>query len=267
MLTKQHKILHTLVCTFLMLGFINHYTPYKHSGATELLFLAAMALHSYMVWGAWRTVTYIIIAPLLGYTAEFIGVHTGHIFGAYTYNSNLPGLIFGVPFFVPIGYAYLAYSTNFLCLAISKPMAYKRNVLILAVMSGFILTMHDLSIDPLWSTVHHLWTWDKNGAIYGVPLHNFLGWFFVFATITIVASLSTWHVQDRCRHLVIRKSILVFPILLFIAFSCFGLTDALFTTPPNQQYIGDVCAFISLFGLSPYIILAWFNGLRTNPDQ
>jgi uncharacterized membrane protein len=263
---KQRKALHALILIFVAVGFIIHYTPYKNDGITPLCFVGAIAIHSQIVWGTWRTAVYIIIAALLSYCAECIGVNTSHIFGAYHYNANLPGLIYGVPFYVPFSYVYLVYTTNFICLAISKPMSYKRNVLVLAAMSGIIMMMHDLAIDPIFSTINHIWTWDQKGAISGVPIHNFTGWFVVFFTITLVATLSTWHVKDRCRNLVISKSVLLLPMLLFIAVTCFGITDALGSMPDDRN-ISGICVFISLFGLSPYLLLAWFNGFRSNPDK
>ena len=36
----------------------------------------------------------------------------------------------------------------------------------------------DLGIDPTRSTIQHGWIWEQGGGYFGVPLTNFLGWFF-----------------------------------------------------------------------------------------
>src|SRR3989440_5709403 len=36
----------------------------------------------------------------------------------------------------------------------------------------------DLGMDPTRSTIRHLWIWEQGGGYFGVPLTNYLGWFF-----------------------------------------------------------------------------------------
>src|SRR5438034_7184695 len=36
----------------------------------------------------------------------------------------------------------------------------------------------DLGMDPTSSTIRHLWIWEQGGGYFGVPLTNYLGWFF-----------------------------------------------------------------------------------------
>src|SRR5260370_28772097 len=36
----------------------------------------------------------------------------------------------------------------------------------------------DLGFDPTASTIHHTWIWEQGGGYFGVPLTNYLGWFF-----------------------------------------------------------------------------------------
>src|SRR5258708_16908687 len=36
----------------------------------------------------------------------------------------------------------------------------------------------DLGMDPTNSTIRHLWIWEQGGGYFGVPLTNYLGWFF-----------------------------------------------------------------------------------------
>jgi hypothetical protein len=36
----------------------------------------------------------------------------------------------------------------------------------------------DFSMDPVWSTILHAWVWRDGGPYFGVPISNFVGWFF-----------------------------------------------------------------------------------------
>src|SRR5258708_17678046 len=36
----------------------------------------------------------------------------------------------------------------------------------------------DRGMDPTSSTIRHLWIWEQGGGYFGVPLTNYLGWFF-----------------------------------------------------------------------------------------
>jgi putative membrane protein len=38
--------------------------------------------------------------------------------------------------------------------------------------------MWDVCFDPTFSTVRHFWIWEQGGGYFGVPLSNYLGWFF-----------------------------------------------------------------------------------------
>ena len=51
-----------------------------------------------------------------------------------------------------------------------------------AVLAALIMVTHDLSVDPTQATVRKLWIWEGGGAYFGVPLHNFVDWFFVTLT-------------------------------------------------------------------------------------
>jgi uncharacterized membrane protein len=40
------------------------------------------------------------------------------------------------------------------------------------------MVMWDLTFDPRASTIQHMWIWEQGGGYFGVPLTNYLGWFF-----------------------------------------------------------------------------------------
>ena len=48
----------------------------------------------------------------------------------------------------------------------------------------------DLGMDPTSSTIRHLWIWEQGGGYFGVPLTNYLGWFFTVYVIFQLFALS-----------------------------------------------------------------------------
>jgi uncharacterized membrane protein len=46
------------------------------------------------------------------------------------------------------------------------------------LIASFLMVMWDLGLDPTASTIRHLWTCQQGGGSFGVPLSNYLGWFF-----------------------------------------------------------------------------------------
>lgn len=40
------------------------------------------------------------------------------------------------------------------------------------------MVMWDLTFDPRASTIQHMWIWEQGGGYFGVPMTNYLGWFF-----------------------------------------------------------------------------------------
>ncbi len=44
--------------------------------------------------------------------------------------------------------------------------------------ASFMMVAWDLGMDPTSSTIRHLWIWEQGGGYFGVPLTNYLGWFF-----------------------------------------------------------------------------------------
>jgi putative membrane protein len=154
------------------------------SAARELLVLVAVAFG--LVHGAaryrWRGIlTFIVIALVVSNILENTSILTGFPFGHYHYTDALGPKLFLVPLL--IGPAY--FSTGYLAWVLS-------NVLIgdvrrassafmtfaVPFIASFLMVVWDLCLDPTASTIHHVWIWEQGGGYFGVPLSNYLGWFF-----------------------------------------------------------------------------------------
>src|SRR5437588_10189850 len=50
--------------------------------------------------------------------------------------------------------------------------------IVVPLIGSAVMVMWDLTLDPTASTIQHLWIWEQGGGYFGVPLTNYLGWFF-----------------------------------------------------------------------------------------
>ena len=119
----------------------------------------------------------LLAAAGIGFIAEYIGVSGGFLFGRYVYTGTLQPLLLGVPIVMSSAWMILfAYIKQMLLpFKLSKPAE--------MIIGGVWMVAIDLLIDPLASNRLGYWRWIDTGAYYGVPAHNFLGWFAVSAVI------------------------------------------------------------------------------------
>lgn len=113
------------------------------------------------------------LAAGLGFLAEILGVHYGFIFSPYRYTSVLLPQLFGVPLVMLSAWMVLV--------AYVQQMLAGRNLPAMAeaALAAAWMTAIDLVIDPLAANQLGYWRWAESGKYYGIPLHNFLGWFVV----------------------------------------------------------------------------------------
>lgn len=139
---------------------------------------AAVALHAVLAHAAARAALFFSLALLVSYAAEAAGTSWGWPFGArYSYHpALLPRLPGGVPLFIPLSWAVIAY----LPLVILRegrdaaaPAGRRRALRTIAATAMLVAT--DLYLDPL-AVSAGAWSWEAPGPWFGVPLANFGGW-------------------------------------------------------------------------------------------
>jgi putative membrane protein len=147
-----------------------------------LLVSVAFAFIHGIVRYRWRgMVTFIVICLLVSNILENTSILTGFPFGHYYYTDLLGPKLFLVS--LVIGPAY--FSTGYLAWVLSTVIIgdVRRKgswLMTIAVpfIASFIMVAWDLCFDPTFSTIEHRWIWEQGGGFFGVPLTNYLGWFF-----------------------------------------------------------------------------------------
>jgi putative membrane protein len=113
----------------------------------------------------------LIFVGLLGFFYEVLGVKTGILFGSYNYTDVFNLKILSVPIVMVSAWIIIV---NF---SLSFMHNIKRNYFVF--LGSISMVIIDLVIDPIAVNGLEIWTWDQNGYYYGIPNHNFLGWFIL----------------------------------------------------------------------------------------
>lgn len=142
--------------------------------------LSFTLMHGSAALGFQRLLIFLGITVVLSFTSEAVGVATGLIFGNYHYTDLLGPKLLGVPLMIQVGYVSMGYAsliTARVILGCADVTPRGWNLVKSALVGAFTMVAWDVSLDPLQSTVAGDWLWHDGGGYFGVPLHNYAGWF------------------------------------------------------------------------------------------
>src|SRR6266478_102565 len=125
--------------------------------------------------------TFIVICLVVSNLLENTSILTGFPFGHYHYTDVLVPMLFLVPLLIGPAYfatGYLAWVLGTVLIGDVRPKASAFTTFAVPFMASFMMVAWDLGMDPTSSTIRHLWIWEQGGGYFGVPLTNYLGWFF-----------------------------------------------------------------------------------------
>jgi len=143
-----------------------------------VVFLALLiTYHSYEFRGSINTVCLVIISGGIGALVEFLGV----LSGGYYYGTLPIALVIFLTGFGWIANVLIAFHLTIVILNIeyNKPLRLFESLKI-SLAAGLIGVIYDLFTDPV-ATAIGLWSWRTKGFWFGVPLQNFIGWFFLIS--------------------------------------------------------------------------------------
>lgn len=165
------------------------------------IFLAVYLFISIVNFGLRTTAIFTVLTYAVAWSCEWSSVHNGFPFGLYHYIAATVGReiwVFGVPFMDSLSFTFLSFASYTVALVLASPIQWRGLDLRLYdtrairrsprvwIMSALFMVMIDLLIDPLsvlgdrWFLGKIFW-YDPPGPHFGVPISNYLGWFFVAA--------------------------------------------------------------------------------------
>jgi putative membrane protein len=191
-------------------------------------------------WGP--LLAFFVISYVISSISENLSVMTGFPFGNYYY--TLTPQLFYVPVFIGFAYfgiGFVSWMTANTILDRAderldlRTRAGRINAFALPLLARAVMTMFDVGIDSISSTVRNAWVWEEGGGVFGVPFTNYLGWWFVtwsfFQVFALVLALrqtrrpaGTTDGLPRISHLQPVLLYLMFGISSIFAF--LGFTDA-----------------------------------------
>ena len=104
----------------------------------------------------------------VGFVVEAVGVHTGLLFGSYSYGSALGYKLWRVPLLIGLNWLMLVYITGTLADRL------RINQVLKAVVAAALMVLLDFFLEPVAETFD-FWSWQE-GAI---PVFNYITWFAV----------------------------------------------------------------------------------------
>ncbi len=214
--------------------------------AVVLLISVAFAfIHGAVRYGWTGILAFVVICLVVSNILENTSILTGFPFGHYHYTDALGPKLFLVP--VLIGPAYFANGYfawvigNILVGELRRGSSVALTVAV-PFIAAFVMVMWDLTFDPRASTIQHQWIWEQGGGYFGVPLTNYLGWFF---TVYLFLQLFALFVRFRPGSATVTK----FPRSHFaqalLMYAVMGLSPVLtFAVGGSNTSVADVAGVI-----------------------
>jgi putative membrane protein len=237
---------YTLLGGYLGMRFHPIFTP-----LLSLLAYGFALLHAGQRLGWARTVLFLGLTFGVSLLFESVGVATGWVYGPYHYTDHLGPRFLGlVPYLIPIAWFMMMYPSYVIAIHI-VPTAQRLWCwrLSLAALGAFIMTAWDLVMDPLMVAMGH-WVWEVDGAYFGVPVQNYLGWwlttFTTFALFVLLGRLK----PSKEGHLN--------PSFDRLAILSYAITDVGNILANLRGGMGGP-ALVGLFAMTPWVAIAWWN--------
>jgi putative membrane protein len=163
------------------------------NAAITLSSFTAALVHGSIRYG-WRGIgVFAVLMIVISNGLENLSIVTGFPFGWYHYSPALGPQLFHVPLVIGPAYfsvGYVAWAVANTILEGADQNRHRFDWLMLPTLAAFVMVGWDVAMDPLRSTVAGYWIWPNGGGYFGVPLSNFLGWYFtVFVVYLLFTSI------------------------------------------------------------------------------
>lgn len=178
--STKNRICIIIILLFHLVGLIGFIVP-----SLTVLFIALVPWHLLLMLGVivysydtldGRFLLLALIAFLIGFVAEYIGVHTGWLFGHYRYGGTLGTKLFGIPLMIGVNWFLLIYAAG-----VIMQRSRLKNGLVRILAGALILTLLDVLIEPI--AVHFdYWHWLDAG----IPFKNYVCWFVLSALLLFI---------------------------------------------------------------------------------
>lgn len=131
-------------------------------------------------------VLFAVVVAVVGFMSEVVGVHTGLLFGDYTYGASLGTKVWDVPLLIGLNWLMLVYTTGHLTNLTRFHWFAK------ALLGALLMVLLDFFLEPV-AVEFDFWDWQ--GGI--IPWSNYAGWLGVALLLHIYFQLAPIYKQNR----------------------------------------------------------------------
>ena len=238
--------------------------------ALHVLPLLVFALiHGAMSYRMHGILIFFAICLVVGNVFENLGVATGFPFGRYYFTDAMGPKLFQVPILLGLAYVgmgYLSWTLGRVILGYLRTPLVGAQVITLPLVASFIMVAWDFANDPVWANINRLWVWQHGGAYFGVPLTNFVGWYFV---VYLIYQSFAIYLRERSANDNPMPSGYWRWAVIFYALAATGdiiivlpkPTPAVVFDPTGTSWnvsgITGACALVSSFAMGAFTLIAW----------
>ena len=219
--------------------------------------------HSLIGLGWLNAIIYLVLVIICSWIWEELGVLTGIIFGKYEYTALIPYHISKVPLEVPFSwyiFLYISFCISDIIVntrlharqreSLPKPIKLRIfEAILVSLFTGAVAVGWDVVSDPMGSTRCSIWIWENgNGYFFGVPLLNFIGWFWLSSLFTAIFLVIEHYIPLKpLFKLSLGHSLC--PLVLYLVFILYYLV---LSDPPEL-------GFVSIFSMGVPLLIALFR--------
>jgi len=173
---------------------------YRALSPLNLLLTNVLLYSFHKTWNRWFWL-FAVVALLAGFISEVIGVHTGLLFGSYTYGAALGPKLWGIPLVISLNWLLLVYVTGIMVQRL--PLHW----LLKASLAAALMTFLDMFIEPV-ASVLNFWTWEA----YHIPAANYWGWLGVGFLLQLYFAKADFNKQNP-----LAPAVYILQLLFFIS--------------------------------------------------
>ena len=220
-----------------------------------LVFVLFAVVHCVAMEGSRRTLGFFAISAVVSYLMEEVGVRTGLIFGVYHYSDQLGPKVGHVPILIPAAWFMMIYPSWVVARALMNGVNARsiRGLTAQSAIAALVMSAWDVVMDPGMAAAGN-WTWEKGGAYFGVPLHNYVGWLLTTFLVYLIAGLL---LRSPVRKAYETKIFAALPLFVYSFFAVRYMTS---NTVPALQ-------LIALFSMGTPALLALIRAFGTQSTE
>ena len=142
---------------------------------------------------------------IAGYLVEWLGIHTGLIFGEYSYGKTLGPKLFFVPVVIGVNWLMLVYSTGVVSQDIIK------STIPSALLGAVMMTGLDFLIEPV-AIKYDFWSWANRVP----PLQNFIAWYVISFVFLFIFNKTNVYYQNKASYWLLGVQLTFFSVLFIL---------------------------------------------------